>query len=314
VEPIKPMEPKSSEIIPEGSDWLAQVKWDGVRILTYFDGKEARLFNRKINERTRHYPEIADIKSFCKADSVILDGEVIALGKDGKPSFNQVLRRDLISRMEKIEIMRRNVPITYMIFDVPFYNGEWINDSPLQERIDLLNKIIIPNPCVQLVTSHEDGKTLFEVIKKQGMEGIMMKKIDSPYLIGQKKDLWVKVKNYRDVIAVIGGFTLREGIVNAILLGMYDKQGKLFYIGHSGTGKMAKSEWRELTERLQPLEMKERPFVNKPERHKEAKWILPKITVKIKFAEWTPDMILRQPSIQGFVNIPPEECLLNEEL
>jgi bifunctional non-homologous end joining protein LigD len=312
VEPIKPMEPKSSEIIPEGKQWLAQVKWDGVRVLTYFDGKEVRLYNRKINERTRHYPEIANIKSYCKADSVILDGEVIALGNDGKPAFNQVLRRDLISKIEKIEIMRRNVPITYMIFDVPFYNGEWINGRPLQDRIDLLNKIIKPTPYVQLVTSHDDGETLFNAIKQQGMEGVMMKKIDSPYIIGQKKDLWVKVKNYRDVIAVVGGFTLRDGIVNAILLGMYDQEGKLFYIGHSGTGKLAKSEWRELTERLHPLEIKEMPFVNKPERYKDAKWILPKFTVKIKFAEWTPDKILRQPSIQGFVEVPPEECVINE--
>jgi bifunctional non-homologous end joining protein LigD len=313
VQPIKPMEPMSSEIIPEGYDWLAQIKWDGVRVLTYFDGKEVRLFNRKFNERTQHYPEIVDIKSYCKAGSVILDGEVIALGKEGKPAFNQVLRRDLISKIEKIEMMRGNVPITYMIFDVLFYNGEWINGRPLQDRFDVLNKIIKPNPFVQLVTSHDDGETLFKVIKQQGMEGIMMKKIDSPYLIGQKKDLWLKVKNYRDVIAVVGGFTLRNDIVNAILLGMYDQEGRFLYIGHSGTGKLAKSEWRELTERLQPFVIKEMPFINKPERYKDAKWVVPNMTVKIKFAEWTPDKLLRQPSIQGFVEVPPTECVIHEE-
>ncbi|MDB5052920.1 MAG: ligase [Bacilli bacterium] len=94
LEPVIPFEPIRSNSIPEGSVWIHQIKWDGVRVLTYYDGFKCRLFNRKLNERTNQYPELLDVKSYCHSDSVILDGEIIALGSDGKPSFHEVMRRD----------------------------------------------------------------------------------------------------------------------------------------------------------------------------------------------------------------------------
>ncbi|MFC7440571.1 non-homologous end-joining DNA ligase [Laceyella putida] len=313
MKPIIPMEPKSSELIPHGHDWIAQVKWDGVRALTYCDGHEVRLFNRRLNERTLHYPELTDIQSYCHADSVILDGEIIALGADGKPSFHEVMRRDSIRRMDKVPQVQKLVPITYMIFDVIFKNGEWLNHRSLSERMEILSDIIKPSRSVQMVSSHDDGQALFHVIRQHGMEGIVMKKRNSPYLIGMKKDLWLKVKNYRDLIAVIGGFTLSGGIVNAVLLGLYDDEKRFWYIGHTGTGKLSGQDWRELTERLKPIVIKERPFVNKPERHSDAYWVQPTLTAKIKYAEWTEGHSLRQPSIQAFVDVPPHECLINPD-
>lgn len=308
LKPVIPMEPKSSEVIPEGQGWIAQIKWDGVRILTYYDGKNIRLYNRKRHERTYHYPELKDISTYCKASSVILDGEIIALGTDGKPSFHEVMRRDGIRRIDRVEQICKTVPITYMIFDILYADSEWVNNLPLKARIELLNKIIIPRPNIQPVASHEDGAALFNIIKNYGMEGIVLKQKNSPYLIGEKKDLWLKVKNYRDLIAVVAGYTLNAGVVNALLLGLYDEQGHLWYIGHSGTGRLTKQDWRELTEALKHLRIEEHPFVNKPQRHKEAFWVRPEITVKIKYAEWTEGRSLRQPSIQAFVDAIPEEC------
>jgi bifunctional non-homologous end joining protein LigD len=136
----------------------------------------------------------------------------------------------------------------------------------------------------------------------------VMKKRTSPYFIGEKRDVWQKIKNYRDLIAAIGGFTLRDGIVNAVLLGLYDDQGRFWYIGHTGTGKLTHQQWKELTARLAPTVVKERPFVNKPERHADAFWVQPTLTAKIKYAEWTEGRSLRQPSIQAFVDVPPYEC------
>lgn len=307
MEPVIPFEPVRKDEIPAG-DWISQVKWDGVRVLTYWDGNQVRLFNRKKNERTQNYPELLDIATFCAAESVILDGEVIALGPDGKPSFHEVMRRDGIRRYDRVPFMEKQVPVTYMIFDVLFYNGKWMLKHPLNERIDLLDKIVDPTEHVQLVSSHEDPETLFSVIEKQGMEGIVMKKPDSAYLIGEKKDIWVKVKNYKDLIAAIGGFTLNGDVVNAILLGLFDQEDRFYYIGHTGTGKLTSDEWRALTERLSPLVIKDRPFVNHPERQRDTFWVKPKVTVKIQFAEWTPGHVLRQPSIQSFVQIPVHEC------
>lgn len=312
MKPIVPMEPKATDIVPEGNDWLAQVKWDGVHILTYYDEKEVELYNRKLHRRTFHYPEITNLKSYCNAFSVILDGEMIALGQDGKPSFHEIMRRDGIRRMERIEQVKKVVPVTYMIFDVLYLNGKWMTNEPLEKRIEILYDIITPNKHVQLVSSHPDGESLFRAIEENGMEGIVMKNKNSVYTVGAKKDVWLKIKNYRDVIAVIGGFTLNGGVVNSILVGLYDQQGKLQYVGHTGTGKMSKEDWRKLTERLKPLVIKDRPFTNIPQRHRDAYWVQPKITAKIQFANWTEDGSLRQPSIQSFLDVPPEQCIFDQ--
>lgn len=309
--PIIPFEPIATETMPEGEEWVAQIKWDGVRVLTYFDGEEIKLFNRRINERTNHYPELTEIESYCSATSVILDGEIIALGENGKPSFHEVMRRDGLRRMERVKEVQKNVPITYMIFDVLYYNGQWIHHRSLEDRIEILGNIIRPQEYAQLVTVHRDAVTLFEVIRQQGMEGIIVKDLLSSYTFDGKDKRWQKKKNFRDLIAVVGGITLRQGIVNALLLGAHDSAGKLWYIGHAGTGKLTKEEWRELTSLVQPLIQEERPFANRPERMKDAIWLQPKITVKIKFMEWTEGYSLRQPSIQGFVDIPPEEARLD---
>lgn len=308
--PIIPMEPINCETIPEGPNWIAQVKWDGVRIVTYFDGQETRLFNRRKNERTIQFPELADIQTYCKARSVILDGEVIALGSDGKPSFHEVMRRDGIRRPEKVSQAQKAVPITYMIFDVIFLDGEWIINRSLRERMSLLSEIIMPNEHVQLVPGNDNGQALYDVIQQHGMEGIVMKDLNSKYVIGGKEKQWQKKKYYRDTIAVVGGVTLRDNIVNALLLGLYDQEGHLFYIGHAGTGRFTQSDWRALTERIAPLTQQNSPFANKPSRVKGAVWLTPKITVKVQFAEWTEGFTLRQPSIQAVVDVPADHCVL----
>jgi bifunctional non-homologous end joining protein LigD len=307
--PIVPFEPVLTDSIPDGDNWIAQIKWDGVRMLTYFDGKEVKLYNRKRNERTLHYPELCDIGSYCQAHSIILDGEIIALGLDGKPSFHEVMRRDGIRRMEKVKDVLRRVPITYMIFDVVFCNGQWLDKRPLQERIEILSNTIIPNDSIQLVSIHHDAGTLFDVMQQQNMEGIVVKDLNSQYFINTKNAHWKKRKFYKDINAVVGGVTLSGGIVNAVLLGLYDDGGQLTYIGHSGTGRLTKEEWREFTEAIRPLVTAQRPFKNHHARFKDAVWLMPEITVKIQFMEWTSNQTMRQPSIQSFVQVQPKTCV-----
>ncbi|HET7627320.1 MAG TPA: RNA ligase family protein [Bacillales bacterium] len=309
-EPVVPFEPVTTETIPQGEHWIAQIKWDGVRVLTYYDGTTIELYNRKKNKRTDHYPELHAVKSYCRARSMILDGEVIALGNDGKPSFHEVMRRDGIRRLERVPQIRTQVPITYMVFDVLYVDGTWVHKQPLRERTELLSSIIQPNEHVQLVKSsgYEEMEPLYEVMEKHDMEGIVLKDLRSSYGIGQKNDRWQKKKNYKDLIAVVGGVTLRQGIVNALLLGLYDEKGQFTYIGHAGTGKLKKSEWRQLTETIRPLATEDCPFAIPPGRHKDAVWLQPKLTAKIQFIEWTDGGAVRQPSIQAFMNVPAREC------
>lgn len=310
LEPILPMEPVPSSTIPTGEEWIAQVKWDGVRVLTYADNGGVRLYNRKKNERTMHYPEITNISEYCTSRSIILDGEVISLGENGKPSFQRVMRRDGLRNMDRIKIAAETVPIIYMIFDIVYLNGMWINDRPFHERNEMLSHIITPNKHIQLVPLVSQTQGLFDAVKEQEMEGIVLKRVNSPYAIGKKREDWLKVKNFQDIIAVIGGFTLRHNTVTSILLGLYDSERRLHYVGHTGTGKMTVNDWRELTKELKEIVTEHPPFHKIPQRHADAVWVRPEKTVKIKFAEWTEGGALRQPSIEGFIEIPPEECLL----
>lgn len=308
LDPVVPFEPIRTEVIPDGMEWIHQVKWDGVRVLTYFDGQGIRLFNRKQNERTAIFPELAAVRTCTAADSFILDGEVIALDQDGRPSFHEVMRRDGIRRLERIKAAMKDVPVYYMIFDVIYFDGKWVNDRPLKERLDLLNGIVKPSERIQLVPIHEDGAVLFQTVRKLGLEGIVSKNTESRYIIkGQNSD-WRKIKNYKDLIAVIGGVTYRSGIVNSVMLGLYDDRDRLVYIGHCGTGKLTAAEWQTLTKFAGQLETDKMPFASKPADSKEAHWLSPRLTVKVQYIDWRAGHSLRQPSIQAFVAQDPEIC------
>ncbi|WP_172679224.1 ATP-dependent DNA ligase [Paenibacillus pini] len=294
--------------LPSGEEWIAQIKWDGVRMLVYYDGvNQTRLINRKGNERTQQYPELLDVHSYCNANSVILDGEVIAL-VEGSPSFHQVMKRDSLRSDMQIRARVQQIPIVYMIFDVLFYNGEWVTGKSLLERQAILQAIITPNNHVQLVPNYNDLSLLYEVARKHQLEGIVCKNINSTYALNGKDGRWIKRKNIQDVIAVVGGITYRDGTINALMLGLYDEQGLLWYIGHAGTGKLKVSDWQKLTELTRSMIQEHMPFVQIPQRSKGSIWIRPELTVKVHFLEWTASRTLRQPSIQAFVEIPPMEC------
>ncbi|WP_088071502.1 non-homologous end-joining DNA ligase [Gottfriedia luciferensis] len=310
--PIYPFEPISTNTVPTGSNWISQIKWDGVRILTYFDGKEVKLFNRKLNDRTMIFPELLKIETYTSAQSIILDGEVIALDQSGNPSFHEVMRRDGLRRLERIDSAIEAVPIFYMIFDILYYNGEWVTQLPLQQRQELLAVAIQQNQQIQIVPSNADGQALFEVAKQHGLEGIVCKNLNSKYLIDGKNDAWQKVKNYKDIIAVIGGVTYRAGIVNSILVGLYDEENELVFIGHVGTGKLTRSDWKDLTLAIETIKIEKNPFSSQPKRIKEIQWIQPLLTVKVQFMEWTEGHSLRQPSIQAFIDKDPKECTLTD--
>ncbi|MBP1153840.1 MULTISPECIES: RNA ligase family protein [unclassified Paenibacillus] len=316
MKPVIPFEPVSDSQVPSGDRWIHQVKWDGVRMLTYYDGQQCRLYNRKLNERTYQYPELTDIREYCRADSVILDGEIIALGTDGKPSFHEVMKRDGIRRLDRVPYAMKHVSAVYMIFDLLYYDGEWVLDRTLSSRLELLSQMIAPSPMVQIVPSYPDGEALFQLMQQQGMEGIVSKELHSTYSINGKDRRWVKVKNYGDIIAVIGGYTLNGGIVNAVLVGVYNPEGKLLYIGHVGTGKLKKSDWVELTAKLKPATITDKPFNNEHPEMKGAYWVKPGLAVKLQFAEWRwqEGRTLRQPSIQAFVDVPPEACVFDGTL
>lgn len=313
LDPIIPFEPVQVDDIPEGSEWVFQTKWDGVRILTYFDGESIRLFNRKTNERTMTYPEIAACDKNVSAGSFILDGEAFAPDKNGRPSFHEIMKRDRWHTNERIGTAVSTIPVYYMVFDLLYYNGEWLTEYPLSDRLNQLSAILEPSTHIRLTPSWDDGQTLFQTIKQLGMEGIVAKKKQSVYSIGGKNANWRKIKNYKDLTAVVGGVSLRESTTNALLIGLYNPDQQLVYIGHCGPGKLTMEEWKVLDEFMIRLESKHSPFVNY-NKDRDVRWVLPKITVKVQYIEWQEGHdALRQPVLQAIVREDVRACRLNPQ-
>jgi bifunctional non-homologous end joining protein LigD len=312
LEPLIPFEPVSADSFPSGDAWVAQIKWDGVRVLIYREGADTRLINRRLHERTLQYPELLDSSRYCSAASFILDGEMIAFDGAERPTFHAIMKRDALKKATGIERMVQQVPVTYMVFDLLYLDGIWLTDRPLRERQQLLQEVIIPQTDVQLVQNFADPEGLMEVMRRHRMEGVVCKHLDSTYAVGGKDKRWQKRKLMKDLYAVVGGVTYRDKTVNALLLGLYREDGALVYIGHAGTGKVSRQEWQELTRQVERSVVRERTFVNEPERSKDAVWIHPSLTVKVQFMEWTGGGTMRHPSIQAFTEMPQEACTLDQ--
>ncbi|WP_343221921.1 DNA ligase [Paenibacillus tritici] len=312
LQPLTPLEPVLAYGIPSGSQWIAQIKWDGVRMLAYYDGTSAELINRRGNRRTLQYPELARPEAYCRAGSVILDGEIIALS-GGKPSFHEVMRRDSLKNEAAIAVAVPRVPVLYMVFDILYCNGSWLLDEPLSRRQELLKEHLLPHPHVQQVPSYHDPAQLFSAARKGSLEGIVCKDLNSTYAPGGKDRRWQKLKIISDVTAVAGGVTFRDGQVNALLFGLYDDAGKLHYIGHAGAGRMTVQDWRTLTAQIEGLITERMPFAELPERSKGAVWIKPELVFKLHFLEWNPSGTFRQPVIQAQVGLPPLSCRMDQK-
>lgn len=304
--PVIPFEPIAAVQFPETGSWIAQVKWDGVRMLSYYDGSATRLVNRRLRERTDRYPELGDAALYCDAKSVILDGEVVAF-LNGKPSFRQVMRRDGASGGK-----RPGAPdVVFMVFDMLYLNGQWMTDMPLAQRLDKLGQVLKPGDSVQPVAGFADVSELFQVTREHGLEGIVAKDAASPYAIGGKDGRWRKYKHFRDLVALIGGATFEGAMVNSLLLGLLDRGGQLRYIGNAGPGRWDARERQEMAVLLKAQISERCPFPTPPSMAKEIVWVKPTIAVKLQYVEWTIHGTLRQPVVQSRVEADPAGCRLD---
>ncbi len=304
---IRPMEPISYPEAFDSSDYVYQVKWDGVRMLSYIDGNEVRLINKKLNPRTVQYPELQQLPEFLTSDRVILDGEIIVL-KDGKPSFPSVMKRDQTSNAKTISYLCGLLPINYMVFDILFLNKSSLTAAPYLERAALLaDTVDFSSPPLHLVENFSQGKNLFEAVRNKDLEGIVAKKKNSLYIAGKQHRDWFKIKYRRSINCVIGGYTLRSSRVNSLLLGIYQNE-KLIYIGRSGSGLSERNK-DLLSARLGEINSSLSPFSINTEVP-PAIYTRPLLTVRVEYAEWTENMHLRSPVIKELNITKPEECTL----
>ncbi|HEY3238951.1 MAG TPA: non-homologous end-joining DNA ligase, partial [Acidimicrobiia bacterium] len=286
-----------------------EVKWDGIRALAYVSGGRIRLEARSGRDVSHRYPEVRELGRRLGTTQVVLDGEIVALDANGRPSFERLQRRMHVESESAIRRLRQDVPVAYAIFDVLWLEGHSTMALPYEERRRLLDDLALNGPNWQTPPYHRgEGSTLLEATRAGGLEGVVAKRLDSTYEPGVRTRHWLKVKNHCSQEFVIGGWLPGEGArarLGALLVGYHDpgdRDGpehgaRLVYAGKVGTGFTD----AELTRLLRLLEERQRPDspFDPPPRVKGARWVEPDLVAEVEFTEWTAAGILRHPSYKG---------------
>lgn len=303
---LTPMEPLPWSSPFDDDSFVFQLKWDGVRMLTAIQDGIVALINRKGASRTAQYPELHDLVSVLPTGTV-LDGELVVL-VENKPSFTSIIKRDMSRQPGVVKARAALFPVSYVVFDMLYLRGEDVRSQPLERRQETIVTLLgEKHPYAHPVENFPSGKQLFTVVEQYGLEGIVAKRRHSPYIPGKKSDHWRKIKNFRHICCAVGGYTLRDGQPSALILGMFGEAG-LVYVGRAGSGLGAK-EWAAIGGFLQMAEVAQTPFLNPPtSQARTTIWVLPKLAVRVKFMEWSPDLKLRAPVIEGFEAASPERC------
>ena len=293
---LAPMLAELGEIAKSDPDWLYEPKLDGYRVIATLQQGDVRLISRRGIDYTPFFPEIvADIKAQA-VESMVLDGELVALDPDGRPSFNALQNRAQLKTEREIAEAQRAAPVVLLCFDLLHFAGLNLRNSPYVERRRYLSQCVLPSSHIQLVHATDDAEKLYAVSLASGFEGIVAKKKDSLYQPGKRSAAWLKVKATQTNEFVVGGYTKGKGArepLGALLLG-YWAGNKLQYAGHAGSG-LTDGVVADLLERFAKIARKDSPFAEKPPLHRPTTWLEPKLVVEITFTDWTPDGYLRAP-------------------
>ena len=279
--------------IPDGPEWIHEIKLDGYRLLAWIRDGSVTLKTRNDKDWTHRFPDLARTLSALPVQEAILDGEAVVFTSNGSTSFQEL--QEALSAGD-------TSATRYCAFDLLWLNGEDLRDLPLEQRKARLARIVPPSSRGMVLFSEdiaEGGRELFERAKKLKLEGIVSKRRSEPYRSGRGTD-WIKVKTALREEFVVGGFTestaARRGI-GAILIGYFEK-GTFRYAGKVGTGFTDATNAR-LRERLTAREIDDSPFAGPVPGGSRTHWVHPEVAVQISFSNWTRDGRLRHPVFQG---------------
>ena len=286
---IHPMLAESIEKPFDDPDWLFEIKWDGYRAIAFIENGKVRLVSRNQNELTARYPELKDMPEFVKAKTAILDGEVVALDVDGRASFSLMQQRAGFRPGGKRAAEKADVPVLYYAFDVLYLDGYDWRRVPLEERKKKLASILDAGDSLRYSDHYEaQGKALFEIARDKKLEGILAKKWNSYYEERRSRE-WLKIKIRHQMDCAIGGFTEPEGTrahFGSLVLGLYDKEGRLIHVGQVGSGFDQKL-LSGISRVLHKIETKKNPFYGEVEALRKVSWVKPELVAEIEYAEWT---------------------------
>lgn len=303
---IEPMLLLKTDSLPSGEQWLYELKLDGYRAIAFKRNGTVALRSRNNNDFNARYPAVVEALEHLPDNSVI-DGEIIALDHEGRPSFNALQN-----------FGSGAAAVVYYVFDVMVLSGQDLRREPLSKRRQLLEKKVLPKlpePVQYAAPLDADLPVLIQSVKAHGFEGLVAKRCTSLYESGLRSGAWMKMRVNRGQEFVIGGYTRGTKTFDALVFGYYD-QGKLMYVARTRSG-FTPAMRGQLAKKFKGLETDVCPFVNLPEaksgrwgqgltaaKMAEVQWLKPTLVGQFEFLEWTADDHLRH---SKFIGLRPDK-------
>ncbi|WP_369258882.1 non-homologous end-joining DNA ligase [Geodermatophilus amargosae] len=300
-----PMLAVAGELPPAADDaaWAYEFKWDGIRALAAVRDGRLGLWARSGTDLTDRYPELSHVPEVLRRADVVLDGEVVALDRLGRPDFGLLQNRMHRTGGADVARLAAAAPVTYLVFDLLVDGDRGLLDLPYEERRERLDALG-PEGHRWVATPwfRGGGPGVHAASRDNGLEGVVAKRLDSAYRPGVRSPEWRKVKHLRMQSVVVGGWRpgrgRRAGGVGSLLVGVHDDDGRLVYAGHVGTG-FTDAALRELGDLLTPR--RGTPFAGDLPRDvaRDARWAEPDLVGEVAFAAWTAEGRMRHPAWRG---------------
>jgi bifunctional non-homologous end joining protein LigD len=317
---LVPMMARTAKLPRDDDRWAFEIKWDGVRAICHSEPGRMRMHSRNLLDITPRYPEVGRLNRALSHHRAVLDGEVVALDAEGRPSFGALQRRMHVTADSAVRRLAKEMPVTYIIFDLLWLDGHSLMDLPYVDRRARLAELDLGEGerwrVPDYVTGH--GAQLLAATEQQGLEGVIAKRLDSPYEPGRRSQCWLKIKNVDRQEVVIGGWVPGDGKrrdrIGALLIGVHDEEtGELRHVGRVGTG-FTDAELDRVANALRPLERKDSPFARGgPKIPRTAVFVEPDLVAEVEFREWTEGGQLRAPSYKGLRDDKDAELVVREE-
>jgi bifunctional non-homologous end joining protein LigD len=294
---LSPMLAETADAPFTDPDWMYEPKLDGYRVLAVIEGDRVELRSRRGLDLTPLFPSVARALAEQAVSGMVLDGEIVAFGRDGRPSFDALQDRAQLKTAREIAAAEQATPCVFYCFDLLHFAGVNLRGAPYVARRRYLAQCLLPSAHAQLVHAEADGEALYSAALATGFEGVMAKRRDSRYQPGRRSPSWRKIKAKVSAEFVIGGYTTGKGArepLGALLVGYWEKKGKLRFASHVGTG-FDGATLAELQRRFRPLKAAKKPFADDPLLNGPATWLRPELVAEVSFAGWTADEHLRAP-------------------
>lgn len=298
-----------SEMPPDEGAFGFEYKWDGIRAIYYHDGDRGRVESRNLKDVTDSFPELEPVSGVLGERAAVLDGEIVAFGRDGGPSFASLQHRLGVVDRRSAERRSRDNPVTFMIFDVLYLDGADLMPLAYLERRRILEGLELEGPNWRTPPSNVgEGDAMMDAARANRLEGVVAKRTGSRYSPGQRNGDWLKVKLVDRQEFVIGGWVpLTTGArgPGAIMVGYYDRPpgggrgdaGRLVYAGKVGSG-FSDRRREELYRLFQEKRRQDSPFAG-GEGERNARYVEPELVAEVEFRGWTGTNRLRQPAYKG---------------